>query len=228
LFSGELYSQSYGLQFSSHEAIPEKRTSLNLTPGEPLCLKEDTQISFDLKFVPGLNAYFGYVIRLITTDNQNIDIVSIDKSGNFNFVIGESFSYAFKIDSSSLFGKWNHCEIRFDKNQKAVSFFLNNRLVVKDSLNFANAICYKVFFGTNNLERYKTIDVPPMHLKDINIAENKKRKYFFPLSDTGGNVAVDIIGKKVAEIKNPLWIAPRHLHWKQIQTIETAATPSIR
>ena len=227
MFSGELYSQSYGLQFSSHEAIPEKRTSLNLTPGEPLCLKEDTQISFDLKFVPGLNAYFGYVIRLITTDNQNIDIVSIDKSGNFNFVIGESFSYAFKIDSSSLFGKWNHCEIRFDKNQKAVSFFLNNRLVVKGSLNFANAICYKVFFGTNNLERYKTIDVPPMHLKDINIAENKKRKYFFPLSDTGGNVAVDIIGKKVAEIKNPLWIAPRHLHWKQIQTIETAATPSV-
>ena len=88
LFSVGLYSQSYGLQFSSHEAIQEKRTSLNLTPGEPLCLNEDTQISFDLKFVPDLNAYFGYVIRLI------------------------------KIDSSSLFGKWNHCEIRFDKNRK--------------------------------------------------------------------------------------------------------------
>ena len=55
LFSGQLYSQSYGLQFFSHESIPEKRTSLNLTPGEPLCLNEDTQISFDLKFVPGLN-----------------------------------------------------------------------------------------------------------------------------------------------------------------------------
>ena len=110
-FFGEVYSQSYGLQFYSHEAIPEKRTSLNLTPGEPLCLEEDTKISFDLKFVPGLNAYFGYVIRLITTDNQNIDIVSVDKFGNFNFVIGESFSYPFRIDSSSLFGKWNHFEI---------------------------------------------------------------------------------------------------------------------
>ena len=227
LFSGGLYSQSYGLQFSSHEAIPEKRTSLNLTPGEPLCLKENTQISFDLKFVPGLNAYFGYVIRVITTDNQNIDLVSIDKAGNFNFVIGESFSYAFKIDSSSLFGKWNHCEIRFDKNRKEVNFFLNNRLVTKGKLNFTNTTCCRVFFGTSNLQRNKTIDVPPMHLKDIDIVQNKKRKYFFPLSETSGNTALDIVEKKVAEIKNPIWIAPRHLNWKKLQTVETTATPSV-
>ena len=227
LFSGGLYSQSYGLQFSSHEAIPEKRTSLNLTPGEPLCLNEDTQISFDLKFVPDLNAYFGYVIRLITTDNQNIDLVSVDKFGNFNFVIGESFSYSFKIDSSSLFGKWNHCEIRFDKNRKEVNFFLNNLLVTKGKLNFTNATCCRVFFGTSNLQRNKTIDVPPMQLKDINIVENKKGKYSFPLSETSGNTAVDIIEKKVAEIKNPLWIAPRHLYWSQVKTIETTATPSV-
>ena len=227
LFSGGLYSQSYGLQFSSHEAIPEKRTSLNLTPEEPLCLKENTQISFELKFVPGLNAYFGYVIRLITTDNQNIDLVSIDKTGNFNFVIGESFSYAFKIDSSSLFGKWNHCEIRLDKIKREVSFFLNNRLVTKGKLNFTNATCWKVFFGANNLERYKTIDVPPMQLKDVNITENKKKKYSFQLSETSGNRALDIVEKKVAEIKNPVWIAPRHLYWHQLQTIETTATPSV-
>ena len=227
LFSGELYSQSYGLQFSSHEAIPEKRTSLNLTPGEALCFKEDTQISFDLKFLPGLNGYFGYVIRLITTDNQNIDLVSIDKTGNFNFVIGESFSYAFKIDSSSLFGKWNHCEIRLDKNQREVSFSLDNRLVTKGKLNFTNATCWKVFFGANNLERYKTIDVPPMQLKDVHITENKKKKYSFQLSETSGNRALDILEKKVAEIKNPVWIAPRHLFWNQLQTIETTATPSV-
>lgn len=227
LFSGELYCQSYGLQFSSHEAIPEKRTSLNLTPEETLCLNEDTQISFDLKFVPGLNAYFGYVIRIITTDNQNIDIVSVDKFGNFNFVIGESFSYAFKIDSSSLFGKWNHCEIRFDKILKEVNFFLDNRLVTKSKLNFTNATCCKVFFGTSNLPLYKTIDVPPMHLKDIDITQNKKRKYFFPLSETIGNKALDIVEEKVAEIKNPFWIAPQHLNWKQLQTFETTATPSV-
>jgi two-component SAPR family response regulator len=227
LFSGQLYSQSYGLQFFSHESIPEKRTSLNLTPGEPLCLNEDTQISFDLKFVPGLKGYFGYAIRLITTDNQNIDIVSVDKFGNFNFVVGESFSHSFKIDSTSLFGKWNHCEIKFDKILKEVNLFLDNRLVTKSKLNFTNTTCCKVFFGTSNLQPNKTIDVPPMHLKDIDIVQNSKRKYFFPLSETSGNTALDIVGKKVAEIKNPLWIAPRYLNWNQIQTVETTSTPSV-
>jgi len=227
LFSGELYSQSYGLQFSSHEAIPEKRTSLNLIPKESLFLNEDTQISFDLKFVPGLNAYFGYILRVITTDNQNIDIVSVDKFGNFNFVIGESFSYSFKIDSSSLFGKWNHCEIRFDKILKEVSFFLNNRLVTKSKLNFTNATCCKVFFGISNLPLYKTIDVPPMYLKDIDISQNKKRKYFFPLSETSGSKALDIVQNEVADINNPLWVAPQHLHWKHLQTFQTTATPSV-
>ena len=71
LISGELYSQSYGLQFSSHEAIPEKRTSLNLTPEEPLCLNEDTQISFDLKFVPFL------VHFMLTLDKRNRNCKSI-------------------------------------------------------------------------------------------------------------------------------------------------------
>ena len=227
LFSGELYSQSYGLQFSSHEAIPEKRTSLNLTPDEPLCLKEDTQIFFDLKFVPGLNGYFGYVIRVITTADQNIDIVALGKFGNFNFVIGESFSHPFKIDSSNLYGQWNHCEIRFNEKLKEVYFFLNNRFVCKGKLNFSDATCYKVIFGTNNLERYKTIDVPPMCVKHINITENKKQKYFFPLSETEGNQAFDILQKNVAQIKNPIWISPRHHKWKEIQAFETSATPSI-
>ena len=113
LLSGELWSQSYGLQFSSHEAIPEKRTSLNLTPGEALCFKDDTQISFDLKFLPGLNAYFGYVIRLITTDNQNIDLVSIDNTGNFNFVIGVSFCFGFMFVCWIFFGNWFVCVILF-------------------------------------------------------------------------------------------------------------------
>ena len=34
------------------------------------------------------------------------------------------------------------------------------------------------------------------------ITENKKKKYSFQLSETSGNRALDIVEKKVAEIKN--------------------------
>ena len=88
LFSGKLFSQSYGLQFSSHEEVPERRTSLNLTTNEPLCLNEDTKISFNFKLVPNLKIYFGYVVRIITTNGQNIDIVCKEKFKGLDFVIG--------------------------------------------------------------------------------------------------------------------------------------------
>ena len=50
-------SQSHGLEFSSHEVIPEKRTSLNLT-SDPYCLQHNTDISFDFYFRPNLQIYF--------------------------------------------------------------------------------------------------------------------------------------------------------------------------
>ena len=42
-----------------------------------------------------------------------------------------------------------------------------------------------------------------------------------------GSMKEDIVDKRVAEIKNPIWIAPRHLNWKKLQTVETTATPSV-
>jgi hypothetical protein len=83
IFSNSLYSQTYGLQFSSHEVVPEKRTSLNLTSSESLCFKENTTVSFDLKFVSNKLDNFGYIIRIITNNEQNIDIVYNQKKKKF-------------------------------------------------------------------------------------------------------------------------------------------------
>ena len=87
LFFSTAYGQSHGLQFSSHEVVPEKRTSLNLTPLEPVCFSSTTELSFDIKFRPNLETYFGYVLRMITSDNQNIDLVYNQKLLQFNFII---------------------------------------------------------------------------------------------------------------------------------------------
>ncbi len=227
LFSGKLFSQSYGLQFSSHEEVPERRTSLNLTTNEPLCLNEDTKISFNFKLVPNLKTYFGYVVRIITTNGQNIDIVCKEKIKGLDFVIGESYSINFMIDSARLFGEWNHFLIEFDIKQQEVLFYVNKKFIGKSKLNFDNKTCCKVFFGANNQEQFMTIDVPPMLLKDISITEGKNQKHFYPLSEISGNQAMDIIGKKTALINNPLWIKPRHLNWKQIQAFVTSGTPSV-
>ena len=112
MLSQAAVGQSYGLQFSSHEVVAERRTSLNLTPAEPLCLAKDPELEFDMVFTPNLQIYFGYVMRIISTERQNIDIVYNQKLRNFNFVIGDGFSCTFQIDSAKLYSDWTNFSIR--------------------------------------------------------------------------------------------------------------------
>ena len=219
--------QSHGLQFSSHEVVPEKRTSLSLTSGESFCLKGDAGIGFDLTFTPNLETYFGYIVRLVTTNNQNIDIVYNQKLLNFNFVIGETFSGVFSLDSAQLFGSWNHFEIRFNAKSKEASFYLNNKFVCKGRANIGPETCYKVFFGANKFEGFQTVDVPPMRIKDIHIEESGKLTHNYPLWETAGNECMDIEGKTVGMVTNPVWIKPLHQNWQLVQAFETSGNASV-
>jgi two-component SAPR family response regulator len=221
------YEQSHGLQFASHEVVPEKRTSLHLTSAEPLCLEDDTEITFDFNFTPNHETYFGYIARIITSNKQNIDVVYNQRLLNFNFVIGENYSFVFKIDSASLFGEWNRCSIRFNKKKQEVYFYLNDKMVCSHKLSFSKTTCCKIYFGTNDFDGFKTIDIPPMRLKDIKITQAKKQKYFYPLSETKGNQAEDIIEKNKAAVKNPVWVKRKHQNWDRIHSIETKATASV-
>jgi two-component SAPR family response regulator len=227
LCSAELFSQSYGLQFSSHEVIPEKRTSLNLTPSEPICLKGSLEIAFDFKFFPNQNGYFGYIIRLITTNNQNIDIVYNRISKKLNFVVGDILSDNLIIDTAKLFGEWNHCVIQFDTKLQEVLFYINKQFICKSKLNINSTTYCKVYFGASNLEHFKIIDVPPMQVKDVSIKVDNIKKHFYPLSEIDGNSAVDLIENKVALVNNPIWIKPRHQKWHQVNTIVISGTPSV-
>jgi two-component SAPR family response regulator len=227
IFSNSLYSQTYGLQFSSHEVVPEKRTSLNLTSSESLCFKENTTVSFDLKFVSNKLDNFGYIIRIITNNEQNIDIVYNQKKKKFNFVIGEAFSNDFAIESSKLFGQWNNCKIQFDVKAQEVIFYLNKQFICKSKLTLTSATCCKIFFGTNNLEKFKTIDVPPMQIKDISISRGNKQLFLYPLLETSGNLAIDNIEKRTASVSNPNWITPKHQNWNQINNLVVSGSPSI-
>ena len=227
LFSGSLIGQSYGLQFYSHEVVPEKRTSLNLTSTEPLCLKGNTNVAFDLKFVPNSMGYFGYLIRIITSNDQNIDIIYNPNSRKFTFVIGDSFSQNFTINYSKLFGEWTHFEIQFNSFSQEVLLYVDNQLICKDQLKFSNTTCCQIFFGPNNVKKFETIDVPSMKIKDISISEGKTQKYFFPLSEASGNLAVDIISNNIANINNPEWIASHHQNWKLLDSLVTKGNPSI-
>lgn len=221
------FSQSHGLGFSSHEVVPEKRTSLHLTSAEQICLHNGTEISFDLKLKPNMETYFGYIMRVITGNHQNIDVVYNQRLATFNFIIGETFAGSITIDTLRLYGAWNKFSIRFDEPQQEASFYLHDKFICKGKVNLYKSPCCQIFFGTNNYEGYQTLDTPPMSIKDIRILEGGQVKHYFPLSEIRGTEAADSVGKRVAMVKNPDWVKPRHQNWIPVKAVEMSGSPSV-
>lgn len=220
-------AQPYGLQFSSHEMIPEKRTSLDVTADKQFRLANETEISFDLMFQPHKYIYFGYVMRLITTGGKNIDLVYNQRHASFNIVNGEQFSGTLAIDTNLLLGGWNHFVLRINTSQNKLFYSINNSAKGEGQIAIPPASDYRLYFGVNGHEGFQTIDVPPMSIKDIRITDDGKLRYHFPLSESGGAVATDTKHGHKAIVKNGVWIKPRHQQWANVYSVNTKATASV-
>src|SRR5688500_1751724 len=221
------YGQSHGLHFLSHEVVQEKRTALDLTHEKPFCLDDSGEVSFDLNFRPGHEIYFGYILRIITGANQNIDLVYNQRLRKFNFVIGETFSGEFEVDSASLYGGWNNFGVRLNEKTNEASFFLNHKYICKGKANLSASPCYRVYLGANDHERFQTVDIPPMNIKDIRVRSGGKVVFHFPLEESAGDHAEDVIGKKKAIVKNATWIKPKHQNWQPLHSFQTRGAASV-
>ena len=142
--------QSYGLTFNSHETVQEKRTSLDLSPDTSFCLGKTFNLSFDIGFIPNHQVYFGYIFRIISNDNQNVNLIFNENQHLFEIVTGEKFSgINFTIDSLKLYKEWNNFNLKFDLNKHSLQFFVNGKLTGESSLP-SNFSCLKFLWGAND------------------------------------------------------------------------------
>ncbi|MRG43474.1 galactose oxidase [Chitinophaga sp. SYP-B3965] len=214
LFIKASYAQSHGLIFSSFEVVQEKRTSLDLGAGTPQCLGDDFELDFDLSFLPEHPVYFGYVFRLINARQQNIDLLYSPRQGGFNVVFGESMTgIGFIIDSASLADKWHHFKLRVNKGE--ISLYVNGKLTSKAKAELKDD-CFRMIFGVCNEPEFKSTDLPPMQIRNIGISVDQQPKYFWPLRETKGNVSIDSLRDKKANVTNPVWITPLYQQWQSV------------
>src|SRR5882724_3111617 len=181
-------AQSYGLSFTSHEAVMEKRTSLDLSPDDSICF------------------------------SKNIDLIYNEKQRSFEVITGENFSgISFAIDSPRLYREWNRLTLKFNLAEKTLQFMVNEKQAGKSRIP-ANFRCLKFLWGASDVQKFDTKDVPPMQLKDMRLAENGKEKYFWSLNESAGDICYDQVKRKAAKIKNPVWIKPGHQKWELLTT----------
>lgn len=213
----ELSEQSYGLRFNGHEALPEKRTALELSSGNALHFSGDFRIEFDLNFIVSNKTYFGYILRIIN-DNQNIDLIYDQGSSFFRLIIGQKFSgISFTLDSLHLFNQWSKFSIVVEPIKHTIQLWVNGKLIGSAPVSIRDTR-FEFLWGANDDEVFRTRDIPPMRIKDIKIFEKNSLLYNWSLNEFSGDSCLDEIHQKKITVKNGNWIKPLHQNWSLLGT----------
>jgi DNA-binding SARP family transcriptional activator len=214
-------AQSYGLGFDSYEVVQDKRTGLDLSPGSTFSFDKDFELSFELSFLPDKKTYFGYIVRLIDNDRQNIDLIydNSTTSQHFKLVIGDKFSpVSFDFSNPDLFKKWNKITLRFNKQKRSVRVDYGNQSF-SQTVKLSDHGGFKVLFGANQYKEFKSTDVPPMKIRNVYVKEDQTLKFRWDLNESDGTKAAEEIQRKDALATNPVWIRKLHYQWQLAQTL---------
>ena len=210
-----------GLQFSSHEVIPEKRTSLNLTFDEPYKFPDGFSVEMEANFRRG-DGHYGYIFRIIGDEHTNIDLVShlASPSSNFWLVVKDKviFSYKWTDVPNGLFDQWLKIRIDIDiRNSKLRLNFNGNKqeAQISDIKGIRN---FDLVFGACRNPSFLNIDVSPMMLKNVRIFDAKNNlTRFWKLSKHCQNKVYDEIKHEVAVVENPVWSIDKHFKWRKLK-----------
>jgi hypothetical protein len=221
---GQTAAASYGLGFYNNETVQDGRTSLDLSPDAPFAFHTNTvDLSFDLSFLPGHNNFFGYILRLIRNNTQNIDLL-YDKvalaAGHFRMVAGDNPPFAtFTLDTNRLFNTWNTVHLTIDAAQDRLTLRIGKEVFVQNGLHLSRDDSFRICFGACPVQQFKTTDVPPMKIRDIRITDGRTVLYYWPLNEEKGVTASETVAGRNGVAANPRWIRSTHYEWKPLDSL---------
>ncbi|MDR1202267.1 MAG: hypothetical protein LBL58_11680 [Tannerellaceae bacterium] len=212
----------YGLNFKSYEVEKEKRTSLILTPDEPLSLPDIYTISFDLKIHSSGRYPFGYVFRMFDDEEQNISMLlntvnnTMKKKLAFTYSSKEILSKTF--DEMEMYpDKWHRIEIIVDTKKALFTVVVSNKTFSQNIPELKTFNKINLVFGRNDRFGLQITDIPSMTVKDIRIYNDDKKRilYEWRLKNYTEEGSYDEIIHKLATVNNPDWLLNQHVLWKK-------------
>src|ERR1700722_9407631 len=189
---------SFGLGFYNNETVQDRRTTLDLTPGKAFTFHGNTDIRFDLAFLPGHSNSFGYILRLVSNNTRNIDLL-FDKvrmsEGHFRMVVGDKPPFAtFTLDSNHLFHSWTPIRLTIDFSRDRILLAVNNKeTFIQNGMPLSPSDSFRISFGACPVQQFKTTDVAPMKIRDVRISSDRKDLYNWPLDEEKGTQAPETL-----------------------------------
>lgn len=209
-FSG--VAQDYGLRFSSHGAVVDQRTTLQL--GEDICAREKVRLKFDFRFERRSHGYFGYLFRMVTPKRLNIDLIFKPSSPNhkFHLVVGKKLKGT-NFGISNVYA-WNRVEVLLDIRQDMVQVITSDTTIAAHNVGFSDRECVKIVFGRSAIPGIQSIDLPPMVVRDVRLTVDGELRHHWPLNQAEGDIAYDTVSNVNATVVNPGWMLEDFQRWR--------------
>ena len=215
----------YGLKFASYEVKKDLRSSLDLTPGDHIEVRNSFTVSFDFSYYRSSSAY-GYIFRLISDKGVNFDLLSKTSSlleNDLEFVAGSVYTnihYTLNEIVNNTVKEWIHSIVHFDIDKNEILVSLNG-VIKTDTCDLENIKNIRIVFGANSYNKFSTSDVPPVILKNIRIESNGKLKREWKLDQYLQAEVIDKVGNNKAVVLNPVWLIDDHSKWKLKTTLNS-------
>lgn len=212
-----------GLYFSSHEVIPDNRTSLNLTPSKPFRFPDGFSIEMNANFRNG-DGYYGYIFRIIGDRTTNIDLVFKQASSpNFYLVLKDkvliTFNWADIPDGG--FERWIKIKFSINTTDSKIAVTINGKKQEAKISEIEKLKNYNVVFGACRYASFLNTDVAQMSLKDILILDAKSKLINeWKLSKHARNLVYDELNNAEAVVENPVWNIDSHVKWRKIKELK--------
>jgi DNA-binding SARP family transcriptional activator len=211
-----------GLYFYSHDSNIDERTSLVLNNNEPykLSAQDEFTLDFDLFIRNTSKVKFGYIFRIISSNEKNFDFIINNELNVFLIIKNQDFQLKDKL----LVEQWNHVSVIFGKKLNSVSLRLNDE-IIDCSCDLKDVKNLHISFGQCDFKNFHTSDVAPVILKNIKVFQNGKEQHHWVLDKHGKNVVYDLLKNKPAIARNPSWIMDKHHFWKKAASFQSLAFP---
>ncbi len=209
-------AQEYGLEFQGQPFSKDNRTELDLNPDGYFTFLDEFELSFSIQIRENQPSTFGYIARIVDVDGNNIDIIFNGPNANsLHVVYGKSLTSISVTDNGpEIFEQWTEIRLKLNIKKKSLQFSTPDTSLLQYNIDFSRKI--KIFFGGNAFSPIQTTDVPTMNIKDIRLYYKGKCMNHFPLNETSGYEAKDVISNYKAVIQNPVWIKNRFYKWVKL------------
>lgn len=216
LFITELAYSSpvdYGLFIKSYPSENSEFSSLQLENGRPLDMGEELLMSFDMNIRE--DNIFGLVFRIITSEDENIDLIFTPGDENKRFPMLVVNETTHPLSQEIICNQWIPVSIKLSGEGEQIVFsFGDTKIVVPHS--FVNARSARIVFGKSLFEKFEISEIASVNLKDIRIFKDQKLVRFWKLEKHMETVCYDSVKQSPAVVLNPRWLMDNHVNWERL------------